>query len=69
MAVLDPLKVIIENYPEGESEYVSIDVNPEKPEEGTRKLSFSRELYIERGDFTENPPKGYFRLSPGSEVA
>ena len=68
MAVLKPLKVIIENYPEGKTEEVSVEINPNKPELGSRKVTFSRELYIEADDFTEVPPKGYHRLSPGKEV-
>jgi len=68
MAVLDPLKVVIENYPEGQEELLDAVNNPEDETAGTRKVSFSRELYIERDDFMENPPKGYFRLSPGVEV-
>jgi glutaminyl-tRNA synthetase len=68
MAVLDPLKVVIENYPEGESEEVEAVNNPEDPEAGTRKVPFSRELFIERDDFREDPPKKFFRLSPGVEV-
>ena len=68
MAVLDPIRVIIENYPEGKSELVEVDVNPEKPELGRRKVPFSRELFIERADFMMVPPKGYFRMSPGAEV-
>lgn len=68
MAVLKPLKVVIENYPEGKSEEIEIEINPNKPEEGTRKVSFSREIYIDADDFAEVPPKGYHRLSPGKEV-
>ena len=68
MAVLDPLKVVIENYPEGRVEMLDAENNPEDPNAGTRKIPFSRELYIEREDFMENPPKKFFRLSPGSEV-
>ncbi|MBQ7093287.1 MAG: glutamine--tRNA ligase/YqeY domain fusion protein [Clostridia bacterium] len=68
MAVLKPLKVVIENYPEGKIEEVSVEINPNKPELGSRKVTFSRELYIEADDFTEVPPKGYHRLSPGKEV-
>jgi glutaminyl-tRNA synthetase len=66
--VLDPLKVVIENYPEGHEELLDAVNNPEDESAGTRKVPFSRELYIEREDFMENPPKGYFRLSPGVEV-
>ena len=68
MAVLHPLKVIIENYPEGKVEEVEAVNNPEDASQGTRKLSFSRELYIEQDDFLEDPPKKFFRLSPGKEV-
>jgi len=68
MAVLRPLKVIIDNYPEGKVEEVEAENNPEDPAAGTRLLSFSRVLYIEQEDFRENPPKKYFRLSPGREV-
>ncbi|MDP4109859.1 MAG: glutamine--tRNA ligase/YqeY domain fusion protein [Bacillota bacterium] len=68
MAVLDPLKVTIENYPENKTEYFDVLINPEKPELGTRRMSFSKQLYIERADFMEEPVKGYFRLSPGAEV-
>ena len=67
MAVLDPLKVVITNYPEGE-EWLEAVNNPEDEAAGTRKVPFSRELYIERADFMENPPKKFFRLSPGTEV-
>ncbi|MFK7969268.1 MAG: glutamine--tRNA ligase/YqeY domain fusion protein [Bacteroidia bacterium] len=65
MAVLDPLKVVITNYPEGEEEWLEIINNPENPEGGSRKLPFSREIYIERDDFMENPPKKFFRLGVG----
>jgi glutaminyl-tRNA synthetase len=68
MAVLRPLKVVIENYPEGKVEELDAINNPEDPEAGTRKIRFSRELWIERDDFMENPPKKFFRLSPGKEV-
>lgn len=68
MCVLDPLKVVITNFPEGEHEMMPIENNPEKPERGKRLLPFGRELYIERSDFMEEPPKKFFRLSPGSEV-
>lgn len=68
MAVLRPLKVIIDNYPEGKAEEVEAENNPEDPAAGTRLLTFSRELYIEQEDFREDPPKKYFRLSPGREV-
>ena len=68
MAVLDPVKVVIDNYPEGQTEMLSIPNNLENPEMGEREVPFSRELYIEREDFMENPPKKYFRLFPGNEV-
>lgn len=68
MAVLDPIKLIIDNYPEDQVEYFDIDNNQENPEAGTRKVAFSRELYIDREDFMEEPPKKYFRLFPGNEV-
>ena len=68
MAVLHPLKVVIENYPAGKVEYVGVDNNPEDESMGRRDVPFSREIYIERDDFMENPPKKFFRLSPGSEV-
>ena len=68
MAVLRPLKVVIDNYPEGQTEEMDAVNNPEDESAGKRKVPFSRELYIERDDFQEVPPKGYFRLSPGKEV-
>ena len=68
MAVLRPLKVVIENYPEGKIEELDALNHPDDPAAGSRKLKFSRELYIERDDFMENPPKKFFRLSPGAEV-
>jgi len=68
MAVLDPLKVVIENYPEGQSEELDAVNNPEDEEAGMRKVAFSRTLYIEREDFMEEPPKKFFRLAPGREV-
>ncbi|HEX4989256.1 MAG TPA: glutamine--tRNA ligase/YqeY domain fusion protein [Candidatus Binatia bacterium] len=68
MAVLRPVKVVIENYPEGQVEELDAVNNPEDPSMGTRKVSFSREIYIEQDDFREEPPKGFFRLSPGREV-
>ena len=68
MAVLRPLRLVIENYPEGEVEQLPAVNNPEDPSAGTRDVPFSRELYIERDDFLENPPKKFFRLSPGREV-
>ena len=68
MAVLRPLKVVIENYPEGKTEEIDAVNHPDDPAAGTRRLAFGRELYIERDDFMENPPKKFFRLSPGTEV-
>ncbi|MBN8978792.1 MAG: glutamine--tRNA ligase/YqeY domain fusion protein [Rhizobiales bacterium] len=68
MAVLRPLKVVIENYPEGQSEELEAVNHPDDPAAGTRTITFGRELYIERDDFMENPPKKFFRLSPGKEV-
>jgi len=68
MAVLDPVKLIIDNYPEGQSELLDAVNNPENEELGTRQVEFGRELYIEREDFMEEPPKKYFRLFPGNEV-
>jgi len=68
MAVLRPLKLVIDNYPEGQTEDCEAVNNPEDPSAGTRKVPFSRVLYIEQDDFREDPPKGYFRLSPGREV-
>lgn len=68
LAVLRPLKVIIDNYPEGQVEELEAINNPEDPTAGTRRMPFSKTLYIERDDFREDPPKGYYRLSPGKEV-
>ena len=68
MAVLRPLKVVIENYPEGQSEDLEAVNHPDDPAAGTRKIRFGRELYVEQDDFMENPPKKFFRLSPGKEV-
>ena len=68
MAVLDPVKLVIDNYPESESEELDMPNNLENPELGSRKLTFGRELWIEREDFMEEPPKKYFRLFPGNEV-
>src|SRR3954468_803025 len=68
MAVLRPLKVVIENYPEDQSEELEAVNHPDDPAAGTRKIRFGRELYIERDDFMENPPKKFFRLAPGQEV-
>ncbi len=67
-AVLDPVKVIITNYPEGQSVKMELDNNPENPEAGKRKVPFTREIYIERNDFMEDPPRKFFRLGPGREV-
>ena len=68
MAVLDPIKLVIDHYPEGQVEYLDAPNNPENPELGSRKIAFERELYIEREDFMEEPPKKYYRLFPGNEV-
>jgi glutaminyl-tRNA synthetase len=68
MAVLRPLKLVIENYPEGKTEYFEAENNPEDPSTGTRPLPFGRELYIERTDFREDPPRKFFRLAPDREV-
>src|SRR5579862_814950 len=68
MAVLRPLKVVIDNYPEGKEEFVEVANNPEDPNAGTRQVPFSREIYIEHDDFREVPPPKYYRLSPGKEV-
>lgn len=68
MAVLDPIKLVIDNYPEGQIEYLDVPNNLENEELGTRKVPFCRELYIERDDFMEEPPKKYFRLFPDNEV-
>src|SRR5215467_9151225 len=68
MAVLRPLKIVIENYPEGQSEELEAVNHPDDPGAGTRRVRFGRELYVERDDFMENPPKKFFRLSPGREV-
>ncbi len=68
MAVLRPLKVVIDNYPEGQSEEFDVELHPEHPEFGTRKVTFSRELYVEQDDFMAEPVKKYFRLFPGNEV-
>ena len=69
MAVLRPLKVVIENYPEGQSEELDAINHPDDPDAGTRKIRFGRELFIEHDDFMENPPKKFFRLSPGTRGA
>lgn len=68
MAVINPLKVVITNYPDDKFEEVEMDSNPEDPEAGRHSMPFGREIYIERDDFMENPPKKFFRLAPGSEV-
>lgn len=68
MGVIDPLKVIIDNYPEGQVEELTAQNHPQKPELGTRTLPFGREIYIERNDFLEDPPRKFFRLGPGREV-
>lgn len=68
MAVLNPLKVVLTNYPEGKVEQLSAPVHPQNPEMGTRTIPFSREFYIEQDDFMEDPPKKFFRLGPGKEV-
>jgi glutaminyl-tRNA synthetase len=68
MAVLRPLKVIIDNYPEGKTEELEAVNNPEDPSTGTRRIPFSREIFIEKNDFREDPPKKFFRLAPGTEV-
>ncbi|MDE2331659.1 MAG: glutamine--tRNA ligase/YqeY domain fusion protein [Bradyrhizobium sp.] len=68
MAVLRPLKVVITNYPEGQTEELEAVNHPDDPAAGTRRIAFSREIYIERDDFMENPPKKFFRLAPGNEV-
>lgn len=68
MGVLNPVKLVIDNYPEGQVEYHEAINNPENPEDGTRMVPFSKELFIEQEDFMENPPKKFFRLSPGTEV-
>jgi glutaminyl-tRNA synthetase len=68
MCVLRPLKVVIENYPENQVEMLKAEINPEDPTMGLREIPFSREIYIEQEDFMENPPKKFFRLTPGSEV-
>lgn len=68
MAALDPIKLVIDNYPEGQEEFLEVDNNLENPELGKRMVPFFRELYIDRDDFMEEPPKKYFRLFPGNEV-
>lgn len=68
MAVLDPVKVVIDNYPDGQTETLEIERHPDHPETGKSRVTFSKEIYIERADFMENPPKKYFRMFPGNEV-
>ena len=68
MAVLDPVKVVLTNYPEGESELIEAASHPQKPEMGSRSVPLGREIWIERGDFMEDPPRKFFRLRPGGEV-
>ena len=68
MTVLRPVKVVITNFPDDHVDYVDVINNPEDPSAGTRPVPFTRELYIEREDFMEDPPKKFFRLSPGKEV-
>ena len=68
MAVLDPIRLVIDNYPENQIEMLEIENNKEVPEMGMRQIPFGRELYIERDDFMEEPPKKYFRMFPGNEV-
>ncbi|MCL2727311.1 MAG: glutamine--tRNA ligase/YqeY domain fusion protein [Bacteroidales bacterium] len=68
MAILNPLKVVITNYPKDKEELLDVRINPEDPDAGIRKVTFCREIYVEQDDFMENPPKKYFRLSPGNEV-
>ncbi|MDE6397036.1 MAG: glutamine--tRNA ligase, partial [Muribaculaceae bacterium] len=68
MAVINPVKLVIDNYPEGKVETVTMENNPEEEGSGTHEMPFSREIYIERDDFMENPPKKFFRLAPGNEV-
>jgi glutaminyl-tRNA synthetase len=68
LAVLRPLRLVLDNYPAGDGEMMEAVNNPEDPSMGTRQVPFSRELYIEQDDFREDPPKGYFRLAPGAEV-
>ncbi len=68
MAVLDPIKVVIDNYPEGQTEELEVEIHPDKPELGKRKVAFGKEIYVERTDFMAEPVKKYFRLFPGNEV-
>jgi glutaminyl-tRNA synthetase len=68
MAVLDPVKVVLTNFPEGETEWLDAPVHPQQPERGTRRVPITREIWIERGDFMEEPPRKFFRLRPDGEV-
>ena len=68
MTVLNPIEVVIDNYPDNKTEMLEVEINPNKPELGTREIPFSKNIYIEAEDFCENPPKGYFRLCPDKEV-
>ena len=68
MAVINPVRLVITNYPEGQTEMVEMDNNPEQEGAGTHEMPFSRDIFIERDDFMENPPKKFFRLAPGGEV-
>ena len=68
MAVLDPIKVVIDNYPEGQTEEITVEVHPDKPELGTKTITFGKEIFVERNDFMAEPVKKYFRLFPGNEV-
>jgi glutaminyl-tRNA synthetase len=68
MAVLDPLRVVLTNYPEGETQWLEAAVHPQNPDMGTRKVPLTRELWVERSDFMEDPPRKFFRLRPGGEV-
>lgn len=68
MAVLDPVKVVIDNYPDGQTETLEVERHPDHPEMGTTRVTFAKEIYIERADFLEDPPKKYFRMFPGNEV-
>src|SRR6185503_8088173 len=68
MAVLRPLKLVLTNYPEGQVEQMEVINNPEDPAAGTRKVAFTREIFIEHDDFMEDPPRKFFRLAPGREV-
>ena len=66
--MLNPIEVVIDNYPDGQTEMLEVEINPNKPELGKREIEFSKNIYIEAEDFCENPPKGYFRLCPEREV-